>query len=35
MEDDRVLKPDIDEVSALVQSGALVEAVEAEVGPLA
>jgi histidine ammonia-lyase len=31
---DRALKPDVDATIALVRSGALVAAVEAEIGPL-
>ena len=34
LNEDRALKPDIDEVVELVQSGALVEAVESAIGPL-
>jgi histidine ammonia-lyase len=34
LESDRALKPDVDATIALVRSGALVEAVEGEIGPL-
>ena len=34
LDEDRALKPDIDEVVELVQSGELVEAVESAIGPL-
>jgi histidine ammonia-lyase len=34
LSEDRRLKPDIDEAVELVQSGALVEAVERAIGPL-